>query len=85
MLFHLELRGVDDVARPAARRKEQYVNPLQIACPDETRGNRFGSGSGKGSDSGVGTGASATTDHGAQAKGNSPRSAGSGFGSTDDV
>lgn len=50
-------------------------------------GNRFGSasGSGKGSDSGVGVGASATTDHGAQAKGNSPRSAGSGFGSTDDV
>ena len=43
MLFHLELRGIDDVARPAAWRKEQYVNPLQIACPDETRGNRFGS------------------------------------------
>ncbi len=43
MLFHLELRGVDDVARPAARRKEQYVNPLQIACPDETRGDRVGS------------------------------------------
>ena len=43
MLFHLELRGIDDVARPAAWRKEQYVDTLQIACPDETRGNRFGS------------------------------------------
>lgn len=30
------------MARPAARRKEQYVDPLRISCPNEARGNRLG-------------------------------------------
>jgi hypothetical protein len=37
------LRGVDDVAWPVARRKQQHVNSMQITCPNEPRRHRFGS------------------------------------------